>query len=292
MPIPFTCPHCGAQTSVDDRFAGQSGPCSHCAKPITIPYAAGAMPSAAPPTRSGGGSGVAIAVAVVGGLFALVVCGGIMIALLLPALQAARSAARKAQSTNNLKQIGLALHTYQATYGTLPPAYIADENGKPMHSWRVLILPFIEQKALYDQYDFDEPWDGPNNRRLHDVMMPLFVDPNSPDDSAMYTNYVVITGERTMFPGAESVSLNGVTDPYGSTILVTTIGESDIIWCEPRDIEFDSMSFAINDPEFESISSDGPGPVPVLFGDGRVTQVQEGTPEEEIKSMILRDDGK
>lgn len=291
MPIPFTCPHCGAQTSVDDRFAGQSGPCSHCAKPITIPYTPGTMPSAAPPSRGGGGMGVAV-VAIVGGIFALIACGGIMLALLLPALQVARSAARKAQSTNNLKQIGLALLTYESKYGTFPPAYIADENGKPMHSWRVLILPFMEQQALYDQYDFNEPWDGPNNRRLHDVMMPAFVDPNSPDDSSMYTSYVVITGEKTMFPGAEAVSMRDVPDGLSSTILVTTIGESDIIWCEPRDIEFDSMSFAINDPEFESISSDGPGPVPVLFGDGRVTQVDENIQEDVVKSMILRDDGK
>jgi uncharacterized protein DUF1559 len=60
----------------------------------------------------------------------------------------------------------VAVATYHDTYGTLPPAYIADAEGKPLHSWRVLLLPFLEQRELYEQYDFDEPWDGPNNRKL------------------------------------------------------------------------------------------------------------------------------
>jgi Protein of unknown function (DUF1559) len=63
-------------------------------------------------------------------------------------------AARRAQCRNNLKQIALALHDYHQQYGVLPPAYVADASGRPMHSWRVLLLPFLEQQSLYDQYDF------------------------------------------------------------------------------------------------------------------------------------------
>ena len=100
-------------------------------------------------------------------LVGFLLCAGLpMIALLLPAVQSAREAARRAQCSNNLKQIGLAFHNYHDSYGCLPPAYIPDGNGQPMHSWRVLILPFVEQSPLYDQYDFDEPWNGPNNSKL------------------------------------------------------------------------------------------------------------------------------
>ncbi len=80
--------------------------------------------------------------------------------LLLPAVQSAGRVARRAVCQNNLKQIALALLYYHQTNGCFPPAYLADKNGKPMHSWRVLILPYLEQNSLYEQYRFDEPWDG------------------------------------------------------------------------------------------------------------------------------------
>src|SRR6476469_182788 len=83
---------------------------------------------------------------------------GVLVALLLPAVQAAREAARRMQCSNHLKQIGLALQNYHDTFGSLPPAYLADSQGKPIHSWRVLILPFLENTTLYDRYSFDEPW--------------------------------------------------------------------------------------------------------------------------------------
>src|SRR4051812_11083639 len=60
-----------------------------------------------------------------------------------------------------MRQIALAMRSYQADYGCLPPAYIADAQGKPMHSWRVLLLPYLDQAGLYDAYNFGEPWDGP-----------------------------------------------------------------------------------------------------------------------------------
>jgi hypothetical protein len=90
----------------------------------------------------------------------------VLIAFLLPAVRSARGAAYRSHCSSNLKQIALALHNYHDTFGAFPPAYVADESGKPMHSWRVLILPFLESSPLYDKYRFDEPWDGPNNRQL------------------------------------------------------------------------------------------------------------------------------
>jgi hypothetical protein len=76
----------------------------------------------------------------------------ICVALLLPSVGHGPEHPRRAQCGNHLKQIGLALQNYHDTYNSFPPAYIADANGKPMHSWRVLILPFMEQKPLYDKF--------------------------------------------------------------------------------------------------------------------------------------------
>src|SRR3954471_4215568 len=106
MAIPYSCPHCGKQFSVAEQFAGQTGPCAGCGKPITIPLPAGSVSYAAPPAKSGGGMAL-VAFGIVGALVVLLACGGILLALLLPAVQAAREAARRMQSANNLKQLVL-----------------------------------------------------------------------------------------------------------------------------------------------------------------------------------------
>ncbi len=99
-------------------------------------------------------------------LLVVIVVIGILIGLLLPAVQSARESAPCAQCSNNMHNITLALLNYEAKFHSFPPAYVADKNGRPMHSWRVLILPFLEYDDLYKQYNFNEPWDGPNNRKL------------------------------------------------------------------------------------------------------------------------------
>ena len=95
---------------------------------------------------------------------------GILVALLLPAVQAARAAAGRMQSINNLKQIGLCLHNYHEKYGHLPVTTNFDDKDKPLVSWRVHILPYLEQEALYRQFKLDEPWDSEHNRKLIPLM--------------------------------------------------------------------------------------------------------------------------
>ena len=97
-------------------------------------------------------------------------------------------------------QILLALHNYHSEYNALPPAYVADANGKPMHSWRVLILPYMEQSALYNRYKFNEPWNGPNNITLLNSMPSIFACPSRFSNPTNLTSYVAVTGPGTMFP--------------------------------------------------------------------------------------------
>ena len=192
MPIPFACPHCGTTTQVDEKFAGTSGPCAKCGSTITIP---GGGAVAAKPAGGSGGMIFVILAIVGGGFLVLVAVIGILIALLLPAVHVAREAARRNQCMNNMKQIGLALDNYHHAHDSFPPAYIPDENGDPMHSWRVLILPYLEQGYLYDEYDFSQPWDSPHNLQVTDVAIPIYQCSSETLPGSTDTSYLVITGQ-------------------------------------------------------------------------------------------------
>ena len=281
MPIQFTCPHCGVQTNVSDQYAGHTGPCASCGKPITVPALPGLRGHAPPPRRS---SGIPIVVVIVIVLSVLLVCGGVLAALLLPAVQAAREAARRAQCSNNLKQLGLAMHNYHDAYKSFPPAYIADENGTPMHSWRVLLLPYLEQSMLYEMYDFDEPWDGPNNSALAPLIARAYQCASDPNPGTE-TNYVMIVGPGTLSDGTGTNGFRDITDGSSNTIMLVEVTGSGINWMEPRDLNADEITFEINDPLGPGISSNHPGVANVLLCDGSVHSMYEGTDPETIKAM-------
>ncbi len=110
-------------------------------------------------------------------------------------LARARQAARLAQSVNNLKQMGLAMHNFHSTFNNFPPAVVFGPDGKPWHSWRVLILPYLEQSGIYNQYDFSQPWDSPKNRALIDKMPSVYRDPLNGETTGSSTHYSVLVGE-------------------------------------------------------------------------------------------------
>jgi prepilin-type processing-associated H-X9-DG protein len=288
MPILFSCPHCGAKTNVPDEFAGRSGPCASCGKPITIPGTPGAV---APPRQGLGAAGTVLIV--LGSLFVVVfVCGGILLALLLPAVQAAREAARRAQCSNNLKQIALALHNYHDTYGEFPPAYFTDENGTPTHSWRVMILPFLESAPLYSQYSFDEPWDGPNNSQLAGQMPTAYRCASAPATSSNTTGYMAIVGPGTAWPGAQSQKIMQITDGTSNTILVAEVAGSQVNWMAPTDLDVTRLPMAINAAkDGTAISSHHPGGAQAAFADGSTRFLTETISPQTLQGLITAQGG-
>src|SRR5262249_12243111 len=122
-------------------------------------------------------------------------------ALLLPAVQSSRTAARRAQSVNNLKQIALALHNFHSSNGRFPPAGSRDKNGNALLSWRVTILPFVEQQALFNEFHMDEPWDSPHNKTLLDKMPMLYAVPGASAGVGM-TFYRGFSGKGAFFDPA------------------------------------------------------------------------------------------
>jgi type II secretory pathway pseudopilin PulG len=166
-----------------------------------------------------GGGGLAIAGIVCGSVGTLLSIP-ILIALLLPAVQAAREAARRAQCVNNLKQIGLAFHNYHDANNQLPPAASTDAKGKRLLSWRVALLPYIEQQALYGQFKLDEPWDSPNNIKLLDKIPTTYRCPSDSLPGSTVTHYQVIVGQGSLFEGTGGHSIAAITDGTSNTLLV------------------------------------------------------------------------
>lgn len=291
MPIPFTCPHCGIQTYVADEYAGQSGPCASCGRTITIPASpTGAISVPQPAGRSSGLT--TLVVVLIGMAVVFVACGGILVAMFLPAVGAAREAARRSMCTNNLKQIGLAMHNYVSQYGCFPPAYLPDKDGKPMHSWRVLLLPYMEQELLYQQYRFDEPWDGPNNRTLASLMPAIYRCPSDKSNPAgPNTNYVVISGPGTVFEGGNSAALRDITDGTANTLLVVEIPGNSIHWMEPKDTTIDGLN------QLQPLSGQTggrqshPGGFNALLCDGSVRFISLAIDPETLKLLIEKSDG-
>ena len=156
------------------------------------------------------------------------------------ASRAIRRARDDVTCTKHLKMLGSAIQAYHHHHGTLPPAFVTDAEGKPMHSWRVLILPFLEESELHESYDFSEPWDSPNNRLLIERMPPVFSSPFSSGQPGR-TSFVAVVGPSTVWPGAQAVTLDDIRDGSWATIFLIEIADSDIAWTEPRDVPLDGL---------------------------------------------------
>ena len=299
MPIPFTCPYCGATTNVADQYAGQTGSCTRCGKTVTVPLPGGMSPPtyAGPPPRRGLGAGwIALIVAAVVAVPVLLAIVGVLIALLLPAVQSSREAARRMQCTNNLRQIALALVQYEEEHRCFPPAFIPDKNGKPMHSWRVLILPYLERKGLYDQYRFSEPWDSPHNRALASQMPSVYACPSEGPRGSGITSYAMFVGPHAFSTGPKGRTSSEITDGVSNTIMVAEAADAHINWMEPRDLDTENIRFQINgsrnlDAKDAEISSRHSGGANVAFCDGSVQFLSDGIDAVVLKRLITIDDG-
>jgi len=279
---------------VADQYAGQSGPCKFCDQTITIP--APEVPPTLPPTpqppAKGTGTGATIGVVAVVCLVGVLGCGGVLVALLLPAIQAAREAARRTQCSNNLKQIALAFHNYHDTYNTFPPAYIPDKDGNPMHSWRVLILPFLEQRALYQRYDFDEPWDSPNNLAITNTAIPAYTCPSHPPSGGApgspETNYMVIAGPGTVFDAAKAASMRDIADGTSNTILVVEVAGTGVNWAEPVDLDASNLQFPNVTPGTTGPDSYHPGGFNAALCDGSVRFLSETMARQVFDALVTK----
>lgn len=210
----------------------------------------------------------------------------VAVALLLPAVQSAPAAARRAQGVNNLKQIGLAMHNHHDAYKTFPAAYTTDKEGKPLLSWRVKILPFIEQEPLYRQFHLDEPWDSEHNKRLIPLMPQVYKAPGGNTGPGM-TNYLTVRGEKTVFPGEKGIRLAGIIDGSSNTIMVVEVSDPKaVVWTKPDDFEYDQ------DHPVAGLVGLRRNGFNAAFCDGSVHFISQGIDAETLKLLFMRNDGR
>ncbi len=213
-------------------------------------------------------------------------------ALLLPAVQSARTAARRNQSTNNLKQIGLALHNYLSANGHFP-ADVRSKDGKPLLSWRVQILPFLDQQGLFNEFHLDEPWDSPHNRDLAAKMPSVFAHPVSNDVPDM-TFYRGFMGKQALFDPKvpEGTRIESITDGTSNTMALVEAKEA-VPWTKPEsDVPINSDA-KLEDipPLLEKLGGHFPGGWNALFCDGSVRFIKESINPIVFKALITRDGG-
>jgi hypothetical protein len=212
--------------------------------------------------------------------------------------------AKMHMSMNNLRMIALALHNYEGAHKRYPPWAYHNEDGKPTVSWRVLILPQLEEAELFKQFKLDEPWDSPHNKPLLDKMPTVFRDPIYGDAKSPYTNYAAIAGPGTVFPTDKPDSngrrdrsaLNGVSegqiaDGSSKTLFVGTVSpENKIPWTKPEDI--------IGDEQLPPFGKPGSFAAPFntakysaglfVFVDGHVQSIRSDIDMTEFHKLVTR----
>jgi uncharacterized protein DUF1559 len=144
-------------------------------------------------------------------------------------------------SISNMKQLGLGMNVYHGANESFPARAIFDKNGKPLLSWRVQMLLYLDQGALYDKFHLDEPWDSPHNKKLIEPMPAVFRSPQS-EAPTNTTTYLVPVGPGTLFEGNKGRSFREITDGSSNTIMLVEANDDQaVIWTKPDDLEYDQQ---------------------------------------------------
>jgi len=206
-------------------------------------------------------------------------------AALLPAISSARGAAKRAQSMNNLKQLALAMHMYAMDHEKFPPAYSTDEDGKPLLSWRVHVLPYLENEGLYERFHLDEPWDSEHNKKLI-PLMPALLRPAKSQAGPGKTNYLGVGGEDGIFPGTKAVRLADIRDGTSNTVMIVEASDqAAVVWTAPDDFQPDADRPIRG---LVGLQDDG---FLAAFADGSVRLINAGIDPDVLKALFTRSGG-
>jgi Protein of unknown function (DUF1559) len=288
MSFYFTCPYCYLKTEMEEDALGQTGFCTYCGSEITIERH---------PRRSWkqwndfllkhyAEVGVII---LIGLAFAsLLIPFGFDSQLRTPSLRTA--------TANNMKQIALALHNYHDRYGSFPPAVVCNAEGKPLYSWRVPILPFIEEQELYEKFDKTKAWNDPVNLKLcNDNSIFIFRSPYNSGAREHNIDYFVFVGENTMFPPDKVMALSDCLDFKSNTLLLVEAHGAQTSWAAPCDIDATTLQFTASTnvkPDFVIAPQSAENRTLVVLVDGTTRDIPLQKFKTLLPELIHRRDGK
>ena len=206
--------------------------------------------------------------------------------MLVQMVQKMRAAAAAAQSANNLKQIGLAMHNYLATYNHFPPQAIYDKDGKPLLSWRVLLLPYIEQQNLYNRFHLDEPWDSEHNKKLLQSVVKVYTSPRQDEECVEnhLTYYQGFAGKGAFFDGKKGLRIADFPDGLSNTLMIAEASKG-VPWTKPEDISYDA------EKPLPKLGLPGSSSYLVGICDGSVRALTPKLASRTLRLVITRNDG-
>ena len=206
---------------------------------------------------------------------------GLLVCLLLPTVRTARPAAYRNQCMNNLKQIVIGLRNYEEIYHAFPPAYTTDADGKPLHSWRTLILPFIEEKQLYDSIDLSKAWDAPANVEASKTSVYTYQCPSAPDRDNR-TSYLAVLTPNSCFRATEPRKLSDITDgPRTTLMLIEVDSDHAVPWMSPVDADENIVMRLGPNSKLNHA-----GGMQAAFVDGHVSFLNEDTSAGQRRALI------
>ncbi len=199
---------------------------------------------------------------------------------------------RRSACHNNLRGQILAVHNYQNEQGSFPAVYRTDTAGNPILSWRVTLLPFIEEQARYDQIDLDQPWFHPGNQRL---ATPIPATYRCPDDQRSRhspgTSYVAIAGPASAWPAERRISFVDVTDGGSATIAIVETSEVNVHWMSPQDLDLTELATTGKSGKPLVLNSPHEGGSNVALLDGSVRFLADKISPEVLQALGTIDGG-
>ena len=202
-----------------------------------------------------------------------------------PFVTKAKGAAAQTGRLRSLRMIALAMHNYESVFRHFPTQAIVDEAGKPLLSWRVQILPFLEQNDLYEQFHLNEPWDSEHNLKLVEKMPALYQDSNRENNKAGKTIYQVATGEGLMFDGGNEISYRKMIDGTSNTLMAICVAQKHAaIWTQPDDWQVD---FAKPMDELEEAGREF---IEFILADGSAQSLPVGSGTEKQWEYLIKHD--
>jgi hypothetical protein len=196
-----------------------------------------------------------------------------------------QEAAALSQSLNNLKQIALAYHNYHDANGSGPPAAVCDKTGKPLLSWRVLILPYIEQDALYKEFKLDEAWDSEHNKKLLAKMPKVYAIPGQTKPGGTDTHYRVFVGNGAGWDWIKGPQFGTFTDGLSNTWMCVTAADA-VPWTKPDELAFDP-----DKDMAKLLGAVANGRVMVAMFDGSVRALKKVPAKDALNALVTKGGG-